>query len=105
MGSEQKPHFTSFPENFPDIFFKMLTAEEKWADGSFHAKGRRNEALDILVYASAGAEYWLSKHVDAKREYARKVGYKKADIKKNVNTRTCIDKMKADLIKVQKSRR
>ena len=105
MRSEQNPHFISYADNFPDIFFKMLTAEEKWADGSFHAKGRRNEALDIMVYASAGAEYWLSKHVDAKREYARKVGYKKEDIKKNVTTRGCIDKMKADLLKVQRGRK
>ena len=101
QGTEQKPHFISFADNFPPIFFKMLTAEEKWADGSFHAKGRRNEGLDITVYSMAGAEFWLSKHVEQKSELARKNGFKKEDIKKGITTRGCIDKMKADLLKAQ----
>ncbi len=102
---EQKPGFISFPENMPDRFFKMLTAEEKWKDGSFHAKGRPNEALDITVYANAGAEYWLSKYVEQCREnIIKSAKISRNDAKKNITTRSIIDKMKHELLRSQKKK-
>ena len=58
-GDEQVPGFCEFPKNYPDYYFKMLTAEEKHINGSFHAGGRRNEALDCRVYAMCAGDVWL----------------------------------------------
>ncbi|MBJ5974935.1 phage terminase large subunit family protein, partial [Salmonella enterica subsp. enterica serovar Derby] len=62
-ADEATPYAIRFPDN-PDVFTeveaKQLVAEElveKLVNGKFRllwdAKGRRNEALDCLVYASA----------------------------------------------------
>ena len=50
VGAEQRAGFCDFPQDYGADYFKMLTAEELRSDGSFHAGGRRNEALDVRVY-------------------------------------------------------
>jgi len=60
-----------FPTDYKDSYFKMLTAEEKWRDGSFHCpQGRRNEALDVRVLnLCAGHAYLDSKLASLKKWY------------------------------------
>lgn len=56
----QKPGFCDFPADYPERYFKMLTAEDKYSDGSFHLpSGKRNESLDCRVYALAAADVYL----------------------------------------------
>jgi phage terminase large subunit GpA-like protein len=45
---EQLKGFCEFPVDYPNKYFKMLTAEERLSDGSYEAYGRRNEALDCF---------------------------------------------------------
>lgn len=65
---EQKKGFSDHPRSYPDYYFKMLTAEEKRADGSFHDSGRRNEALDCKVYALCAGEKYLDDSVEKIRQ-------------------------------------
>jgi len=53
--------FSDFPLEYGEKYFNMLTAEELRTDGSFHAGGRRNEALDCAVYNAAAGSFFLSK--------------------------------------------
>ena len=56
----QRAGFCDFPIDRSESYFKMLTAEEKRTDGSFHCpSGRRNEALDCRVMALCAADVWL----------------------------------------------
>ena len=60
----QRPSFCDFPVDYSEKYFKMLTAEEKRRDGSFHCpSNRRNEALDVRVYALCAADVWLDAKV------------------------------------------
>jgi phage terminase large subunit GpA-like protein len=59
----QKPGFCNFPYDYKEDYFKMLTAEEKRTDGSFHKIHERNEALDVRVYGLAAADVWLDAQV------------------------------------------
>jgi phage terminase large subunit GpA-like protein len=59
----QKPGFCDFPLDRSEKYFRMLSAEEKRADGSFHAGGRRNEALDCRVMAMCAGDVWLDAKV------------------------------------------
>ncbi|MCK5633086.1 phage terminase large subunit family protein, partial [bacterium] len=70
----QRPGFCDFPINYSDNYFKMLTAEEKHKDGSFHDNGRRNEALDCRVYAQCAADAWIDIQVNLARLKAKKNG-------------------------------
>ena len=65
---EQAPGFCEFPVDYDEKYFKMLTAEEKRRDGSFHCpSGRRNEALDTRVMALCAGDIYLdSKVMDMK---------------------------------------
>ncbi|MCK5548292.1 MAG: phage terminase large subunit family protein [Thermoplasmata archaeon] len=56
---EQPACFSDFPMGRSENYFRMLTAEELRADGSYHAAGRRNEALDCRVYAHCAADVYL----------------------------------------------
>lgn len=67
-GDEQRPGFCEFPRNYPDYYFKMLTAEEKRLDGSFHAGGRPCESEDCRIYALCAGDVWLDNQVNAVRE-------------------------------------
>jgi phage terminase large subunit GpA-like protein len=60
----QKPGFCAFPYDYNEDYFKMLTAEEKRTDGSFHKIHNRNEALDCRVYNLCAADVWLAAQVD-----------------------------------------
>jgi phage terminase large subunit GpA-like protein len=59
----QRPGFCDFPRDYPENYFKMLTAEEKHSDGSFHAHGRRNESLDCRVMALCAGDVFLDAKV------------------------------------------
>lgn len=79
---EQAARFSEFPRDYPDRYFKMLTAEEQRVDKSFHAGGRRNEALDCRVYALCAGDYWLDNQVNAIREAYIKRGMARAEAKR-----------------------
>ena len=76
----QSPGFCNFPRDYGEKYFKMLTAEEKKTDGSFHAGGRRNEAHDVRVYALCAADVWLNNKVDLSKGWAKQQGMKESDI-------------------------
>lgn len=78
----QAPGFCAFPRDRSEKYFMMLTAEEKRVDGSFHAGGRRNEALDVRVYALCAADVWLDSQVSAARASAKAAGVKDIDLQK-----------------------
>lgn len=70
----QKPGFCNFPRDRGEKYFKMLTAEEKRSDGSFHAGGRRSEALDCRVMALCACDVFLDSKVTAMRVAAKAAG-------------------------------
>ena len=60
----QRPGFCDFPVDYPEKYFKGLTAEEKRVDGSFHCpQGKRNEPTDCRVYAMCAADVFLDAKV------------------------------------------
>jgi phage terminase large subunit GpA-like protein len=57
----QGPRFCDFPQDYPERYFKQLTANEKRTDGSFHdIPGQSCEALDVRVYGLCAADVWLA---------------------------------------------
>ena len=82
------PGFCDFPFEYGqkgtpyENYFRMLTAEEKMKDGSFHAGGRRNEALDCRVYSLCAADVYLYGLVTQFREAMKKAKMKRVDIEK-----------------------
>lgn len=88
----QKPGFCDFPVDYPEKYFDMLTAEEKMSDGSFDAKGRRNEALDCRVYALCAADVFLDSEVLNYRSWAKQNGANQDQIMK-ITHRTIIEEM------------
>jgi phage terminase large subunit GpA-like protein len=70
----QKPGFCSFPYDYAEEFFLMLTGEEKRTDGSFHKVRDRNEALDVRVYNLCAADVWLAAQVENWRLYYKAQG-------------------------------
>lgn len=106
----QPPGFYDFPRDYNADYFKMLTAEERRNDGSYHAGGRRNEALDTKVGCVCAGDVWLTMLVERYREAAttdggvkaagvlyRKLSKEMSKIK--INRRTVIDDLciKAEL--------
>jgi phage terminase large subunit GpA-like protein len=60
----QRPGFCDFPIDYPEKYFKMLTAEEKRRDGTFYCpSGRRNESLDTRVMCLCAADVFLAAKV------------------------------------------
>lgn len=60
----QKPGFCDFPVDYGENYFRMLTAEERRSDGSFHQpQGRRNEALDCRVMNQCAGDVFLDSEV------------------------------------------
>lgn len=94
MADEQSPGFMEFPLDFPDYFFKMLTAEEKLKDGSFHAGQRANESLDCCVYAICCGDVLLNTWVEEAREKLIKNGMTREQAKKVYTHRTHIERLK-----------
>jgi phage terminase large subunit GpA-like protein len=73
----QKAGFCDFPIDYGEKYFRMLTAEEKRRDGSFHCPaGRRNEALDVRVYNLCAADVYLGKLVYDMRAHYKGQGWK-----------------------------
>jgi len=95
----QKPGFCDFPVDYGEKYFKMLTAEEKHRDGSFHDGGRRNEALDCRVYCQCAADVWIDNQVMMARVKAKKNGARDDDIAR-ISKRTIIQ-----ILKVKTQRR
>lgn len=73
-GQEQRAGFCEFPRDYGEQYFASLTAEEMRTDGSFHAGGRRNESLDIRVYALCAGDAYLDMMVSKYREKAKAAG-------------------------------
>lgn len=64
---------TQFPRDYPDDYFKMLTAESKKLDGSFVCgNGVRNEALDCRVMNLCACDIYLDGMVNRLRDEARR---------------------------------
>jgi phage terminase large subunit GpA-like protein len=78
----QRPGFCNFPRDRGERFFQMLTAEEKRSDGSFHAGGRRNEALDCRVMALCAGDVFLDAKVAGLRAAAKTKGSPDAELLK-----------------------
>jgi phage terminase large subunit GpA-like protein len=86
----QRPGFCNFPRDRGEKFFKMLTAEEKNRDGSFHAGGRRNEALDTRVLNQCAADMFLDSKVAAMRLAAKAKGASDVELQ-GINHRFVLD--------------
>ncbi|MHC4620924.1 MAG: terminase gpA endonuclease subunit [Planctomycetota bacterium] len=72
-GKEQRMGFCDFPQGagYDAHYFKMLTSEVMWADGSFHKESYSNEALDCRVYGLCAGDVWLDIQVARERERIR----------------------------------
>lgn len=88
----QAPGFCTFPRDRDDRYFIQLTAEEKRIDGSFHAYGRRNEALDCRVYSLCAGDVYLDAKVSAARAAAKTAGVKDIELQQ-ITHRTVLDYM------------
>lgn len=85
------PGYMEFPSDYPDAYFDGLAAEEKRRDGSFYCPtGRRNEPLDVRVYALCAADVYLENLVKAAREDARARGFSKFEADK-INSRHILE--------------
>jgi phage terminase large subunit GpA-like protein len=67
----------------------MLIAEERRRDGSYHAGGRRNEALDCRVMNLCAADYWLAAKVSERRAHAKTLGHDALFIQ-SINAKTIL---------------
>lgn len=56
----QGPRFCDFPQDYPEAYFKQLTACDKMRDGSFKDHDAAHEALDVRVYGLCAADVWLA---------------------------------------------
>jgi phage terminase large subunit GpA-like protein len=70
----ERSGFCAFPKDYKEKYFRMLTAEEKRRDGSFHAMGRANESLDLRVYNLAACDAYLDARVKELKQWARQNG-------------------------------
>jgi len=82
----QRPGFMDHPVEYDDRYFEMLFSETHRKDGSFHAGGRRNEALDIKVYNLCAGDVWLDMMVDHWRRIYQGRGYSAERCKLEINT-------------------
>jgi phage terminase large subunit GpA-like protein len=68
---EQRAGFCDFPVEYGENYFRMLTSEEKLSDGTFHAGGRQNEALDVRVMNLCAGDVYLGLKIEEMRDYYR----------------------------------
>lgn len=105
----QKKGFCEFPSNYPEKYFKQLTAEEMRDGGrSFHKpEARDNEALDIRVMNLAAAHIWLDSRVKLVREMARKNnGLTKEQAEAWINARSYLMELQKSLdARIQQARK
>jgi phage terminase large subunit GpA-like protein len=86
-GSIQKPGFCDFPNDYDQKYFKELLAEEKSTeDGSYSARGRKNEALDCRVMALCSGDAYLDSLINEARDYAKKSGMSEVQIRETIDT-------------------
>lgn len=89
----QRPGYCDFPIDRGEKYFKMLTAEEKRKDGSFHAGGRRNEALDCRVMGMCAADVYLDAMVTNMKKAMKEAGADENQLKQ-INRRFAIEQLK-----------
>ncbi len=90
---EQRAGFCDFPVDYGENYFKMLVAEERKSDGSFHCpSGRRNEALDVRVYALCASDVFLDAKLQEFRVVAKTEGASATQIQ-HITHRTIIELM------------
>lgn len=88
---DQKAGFCDFPIEYGEKYFRMLTAEEKRGDGSFHCpSGTRNEALDCRVMCLCAADVWLDNKLYDYKADCKARGMKPSDLSL-INHRHIID--------------
>jgi len=91
----QKPGFCDFPIDYGEKYFRMLTAEEKRSDGSFHCpSGHRNEALDCRVMAQCSGDAYLDARVLDFKAAAKANGATPAELQQ-ITHKTVLDVMAA----------
>ena len=89
----QRPGFCDFPIDYNEKYFRMLTAEEKRRDGSFHCpSGRRNEALDVRVMALCAGDAYLDARVLDFKAVAKANGATAAELQQ-ITHKTVLDVM------------
>lgn len=75
---EQPPNSHITPDDYPDSYFKGLTAETQDRKGNFYNRaGRRNEPLDLLVLNKCAADHVVDGWIELKR-HQMKERYRKA---------------------------
>lgn len=79
-SGENPANFCDFPRDRPDNYFITLTAEEVHPDGSFHSNNRRNEGLDLRVYALCAADVFLDSKVNTFKANMKSQGASDFDI-------------------------
>lgn len=90
-GPEQRRGFTEFYSEIPDRYFEQLLSEDKMADGSYNSHGRRNEALDTLVYARCAADVFLDNLVMDAQADLKQRGFKEHEIRMKMNKPKMLD--------------
>lgn len=94
---EQKPGFCDFPTDYPGKYFDQLTSEERWSNGSFHAGGRRNEALDCRVYNMCAGDVYLDSLVADYKAEAKIRGATPIDLQ-NINHVYVLEDLKKTIL-------
>lgn len=95
---ESKPGSMSFPRDYKEKYFKMLTAEVKLEDGTFYCPAHtRNESLDTKVYSLAAADVYLENLVLDFKAQVKENGGSKVEVDQ-VNTRFVIEYLKKNLL-------
>lgn len=95
------------PCDYPDYYFKQLRAEEKKQDGSFHNRASaRNEALDLLVYNKAAADFYIDGLIQADEEAIKRIAKNrrqqiptKEKLHELVNRKTVLARLEGELRK------
>lgn len=82
----QRPGFMDHPESYNDHYFKMLFSEDHLKDGTFDARGRRNESLDCKNYNLCAGDAYLDMLVDHWRRVKQGQGFSMEQCKNQINT-------------------
>lgn len=70
---EQPPNSHITPSDYPESYFKGLTAETQDKAGNFHNRAnRRNEPLDLLVYNKCAADHFIDGLILVRREWYKR---------------------------------
>jgi phage terminase large subunit GpA-like protein len=97
---QQPAGLCEFPVDYKDSYFKMLTAEEKRRDGSFHCPtGRRNEALDCRVMNLCAGHSFLDAKLAAMKKLHKDQG------SSNIQIASVNHRMVLAFLEMQKARK